>query len=102
PAARTERSAAPGSKQPEAHDATALSEAEQRVAQLAALDHTNRQISSRLFITVSTVEQHLTRAYKKLGISGRSTLSKELWTRYPQLMSSNGGPRSDSGVGVVA
>ena len=102
PAARTERSAAPGSKQTEAHDATVLSEAEQRVAQLAALDHTNRQISSRLFITVSTVEQHLTRAYKKLGISGRSTLSKELWTRYPQLMSSNGGTRSDSGVGVIA
>ncbi|WP_069744233.1 LuxR family transcriptional regulator [Streptomyces sp. EN23] len=101
PAARTERSAAPGSKPSETHDATVLSEAEQRVAQLAALDHTNRQISSRLFITVSTVEQHLTRAYKKLGISGRSTLSKELWTRYPQLMSSDESPRSDSGIGIV-
>ncbi|MFC8595984.1 helix-turn-helix transcriptional regulator [Streptomyces atroolivaceus] len=99
---RAERAAVPSAKQTEAHDATVLSEAEQRVAQLAALDHTNRQISSRLFITVSTVEQHLTRAYKKLGISGRGTLSKELWTRYPQLMASNGSSRNDPGVGNVA
>ncbi|GGS29089.1 hypothetical protein GCM10010221_28420 [Streptomyces parvus] len=45
--------------------------------------------------------KYLTRAYKKPGTSGRSTPGKELWTRCPQLMPSNG-PRSDSGVGVVA
>jgi DNA-binding CsgD family transcriptional regulator len=55
-----------------------LSEAELRVAQLAALGHTNRQISARLFITVSTVEQHLTSTYRKLGISGRRALSRAL------------------------
>jgi DNA-binding CsgD family transcriptional regulator/energy-coupling factor transporter ATP-binding protein EcfA2 len=61
----------------------ALSDAERRVAELAARGRTNRQIASALFVTVSTVEQHLTRVYRKLGIS-RSDLSGWLETaRYP-------------------
>ncbi|MFF4345026.1 AAA family ATPase [Kitasatospora sp. NPDC001540] len=59
-------------------DSAALSEAELRVARLAVLGWTNRQISNALFITVSTVEQHLTRIYKKLGIRGRSDLPASL------------------------
>ncbi|WP_337192246.1 AAA family ATPase [Streptomyces sp. HUCO-GS316] len=51
-----------------------LSEAERRVAELAALGHTNREISQMLYITVSTVEQHLTRVYRKLGITRRTDL----------------------------
>jgi DNA-binding CsgD family transcriptional regulator len=51
-----------------------LSEAEVRVAALAAQGATNREIASRLFITVSTVEQHLTRTYRKLSIRKRSDL----------------------------
>ncbi|MFE7778359.1 AAA family ATPase [Streptomyces sp. NPDC057445] len=51
-----------------------LSEAERRVAELAALGHTNREISQLLYITVSTVEQHLTRVYRKLGITRRTDL----------------------------
>jgi DNA-binding CsgD family transcriptional regulator len=45
-----------------------LSRAERRVAALAAAGHTNREISERLYITVSTVEQHLTRVYRKLNV----------------------------------
>ncbi|WP_131738461.1 ATP-binding protein [Actinomadura roseirufa] len=45
-----------------------LSDAERRVATLAAAGHTNREISKRLYITVSTVEQHLTRIYRKLNV----------------------------------
>lgn len=56
----------------------ALSDAEQRVAQLAVKGRTNRQIASLLFITVSTVEQHLTRVYRKLGVKGRSDLPPDL------------------------
>ncbi|MER7048443.1 AAA family ATPase [Streptomyces jumonjinensis] len=56
-------------------DGTVLSEAERRVASLAANGHTNREISTRLVITVSTVEQHLTRVYLKLGVTGRSQLT---------------------------
>jgi len=51
-----------------------LSDAERRVAALAAQGHTNQQIARQLFITVSTVEQHLTRVYRKLGINRRSDL----------------------------
>jgi DNA-binding CsgD family transcriptional regulator len=59
---------APGPPHPE------LSEAERRVAQLAAQGHTNREISRRLFVTMSTVEQHLTQVYRKLGVSRRTQL----------------------------
>ncbi len=58
--------------------ATALSEAELRVAELAASGSTNRQIAKTLYITVSTVEQHLTRVYRKLGVAGRAALAGEL------------------------
>ncbi|MFI0481375.1 AAA family ATPase [Actinomadura sp. 9N215] len=57
-----------------------LSEAERRVAELAANGYTNRQISAELSITISTVEQHLTRVYRKLNITRpglRSVYSSE-------------------------
>jgi len=39
------------------------------------LGHTNREVAQALFLTISTVEQHLTRIYRKLDVSGRSDLS---------------------------
>lgn len=72
-------------EQPETSDTSVLSEAELRVAQLAVRGCTNREISSRLFVTVSTVEQHLTRAYRKLGIRGRQALADELRQHHPAL-----------------
>ncbi|WP_018681310.1 helix-turn-helix transcriptional regulator [Actinokineospora enzanensis] len=62
----------------EAAPSSALSEAELRVAELAADGRTNRQIAEALYITVSTVEQHLTRVYRKLGVPGRAALADEL------------------------
>ncbi|MBA9006788.1 AAA family ATPase [Thermomonospora cellulosilytica] len=55
-----------------------LSNAELRVAELAARGLTNRQISGRLHITVSTVEQHLTRVYRKLSVGSRADLARLL------------------------
>jgi DNA-binding CsgD family transcriptional regulator/tetratricopeptide (TPR) repeat protein len=55
-----------------------LSDAEQRVAMLAACGYTNNQIAHKLYITVSTVEQHLTRVYRKLGVTGRAELPIEI------------------------
>lgn len=55
-----------------------LSDAERRVAALAAEGYTNREISGRLFITVSTVEQHLTRIYRKLNVTRRTELPASL------------------------
>ncbi|MFF0572535.1 helix-turn-helix transcriptional regulator [Streptosporangium saharense] len=51
-----------------------LSDAERRVAELAAHGYTNREIAKRLYVTVSTVEQHLTRAYRKLHVTSRADL----------------------------
>ncbi|MDX8029266.1 AAA family ATPase [Lentzea sp. BCCO 10_0856] len=51
-----------------------LTEAQRRVAALAADGHTNREIARKLFVTTSTVEQHLTRVYRKLEIKHRSEL----------------------------
>ncbi|MGW6743020.1 AAA family ATPase [Streptomyces sp. NPDC055025] len=56
-----------------------LTDSERRVAALAVLGHTNREIATRLYITSSTVEQHLTRVYRKLRIRHRGELPAELW-----------------------
>jgi DNA-binding CsgD family transcriptional regulator len=63
-------------------DANALSEAEHRVAELAARGLKNKEIARRLFITVSTVEQHLTRVYRKLEVTRRSELANRLLRAY--------------------
>ncbi|MEV5598712.1 AAA family ATPase [Streptomyces sp. NPDC052496] len=55
-----------------------LSRAEQRVAVLATQGCTNRQIAEKLYVTTSTVEQHLTRTYHKLGVRNRAELSAVL------------------------
>jgi DNA-binding CsgD family transcriptional regulator len=52
-----------------------LSATERRVAELAARGYTNRQIATKIQVTSSTVEQHLTRIYRKLGISSRVDLT---------------------------
>lgn len=59
-----------------------LSFAERRVALLAAQGHSNRAIATELFLTVSTVEQHLTRIYRKLDVRKRSHLTVAL-LRHP-------------------
>lgn len=59
-------------------DVEALTEAEVRVALLAAHGNTNREIASKLFVTVSTVEQHLTRIYRKLNVKRRRDLPAKL------------------------
>ncbi|QFY07522.1 AAA family ATPase [Nonomuraea phyllanthi] len=54
--------------------AAMLSDAERRVAALAAAGYTNREIAGKLYVTVSTVEQHLTHTYRKLNITNRADL----------------------------
>ncbi|MFF4715158.1 AAA family ATPase [Streptomyces eurythermus] len=52
-----------------------LTPQEQRILGLARAGHTNRAIAGKLFVTVRTVEFHLSGAYRKLGISGRDQLA---------------------------
>ncbi|MCX4760232.1 LuxR family transcriptional regulator [Streptomyces sp. NBC_01275] len=56
-----------------------LSKAEEKVAMLASLGYSNREIGQKLHITISTVEQHLTRVYRKLSINRREDLSPALF-----------------------
>lgn len=58
---------------------TELTFSERRVAGLAAAGHTNRSIARKLSITTSTVEQHLTRVYRKTG-TDRAGLRKMVAT----------------------
>lgn len=60
-----------------------LTDAERRVAALAAVGYTNREIAGKLFITPSTIEQHLTRVYRKLNVKYRKNLPADLHTRLP-------------------
>ncbi len=58
--------------------AESLTPSEQRVARLAASGASNQRIAEMLFISIKTVEMHLTNAYRKLGASSRSDLPRLL------------------------
>jgi DNA-binding CsgD family transcriptional regulator len=57
-----------------------LTPSERRVAELAAAGCSNRDIAQALFVTINTVETHLTRTYQKLGIKRRTDLAQALHT----------------------
>jgi DNA-binding CsgD family transcriptional regulator len=52
-----------------------LTGTEQRVARLAADGHSNKEIAAALFMGRSTVEAHLSRTYRKLGLRSRTELA---------------------------
>jgi DNA-binding CsgD family transcriptional regulator len=55
-----------------------LTASERRIAVLAATGASNADIAHTLFLTVKTVEMHLTRTYRKLDIGGRGDLRRAL------------------------
>jgi DNA-binding NarL/FixJ family response regulator len=64
-----------------APSAGALTPAEQRVAELVAEGHTNREVATALFLTDRTVEGHLSRIYAKLGVRSRAELARRFAPR---------------------
>jgi DNA-binding CsgD family transcriptional regulator len=56
----------------------ALTETERRVATLVAEGLANKEVAAALFVTVHTVEAHLSRIYRKLGIRSRRELARVL------------------------
>jgi DNA-binding CsgD family transcriptional regulator len=55
-----------------------LTQAELRVALLAADGLTDREICGQLYLSPKTVEFHLGRVYRKLGVRGRTELARRL------------------------
>jgi DNA-binding CsgD family transcriptional regulator len=67
----------------------ALTTSERRVGQLAAGGMTNKEIAQTLFVTIKTVEVHLSHAYRKLEISSRAQLQNALLTPAPNSASAS-------------
>jgi DNA-binding CsgD family transcriptional regulator len=55
-----------------------LTASERRVADLAVQDRSNKEIAQALFVTVKTVEVHLSSVYRKLSITSRRQLAAAL------------------------
>jgi DNA-binding NarL/FixJ family response regulator len=55
-----------------------LTASERRVAEIAARDRSNKEIAQELFVTVKTVELHLSNVYRKLQIGSRRQLAAAL------------------------
>jgi DNA-binding CsgD family transcriptional regulator len=59
-------------------DSGVLTPTEARVAELAAVGLSNREIAEQAFMTIKTVEANLTRVYRKLAIRSRAALAHTL------------------------
>jgi len=55
-----------------------LTPSERRIAAMAAEGLSNREIAQALFVTLRTVEMHLSNAFRKLGVSSRTQLPAAL------------------------
>jgi DNA-binding NarL/FixJ family response regulator len=57
---------------------SALTPAERRVADLVASGLSNPQVAANLFMAQRTVEAHLSRIYRKLGVRSRTELANSI------------------------
>jgi DNA-binding CsgD family transcriptional regulator len=74
---------------------------ERQVAELVAGGRTNREVAEALFMSPHTVEAHLTRIYRSLGVRGRTELAAALATRGVDAAEANPevDPEADEGYG---
>jgi len=65
-------------RRPALGEADELTASERRICNMASEGLSNAEIAQALFVTVKTVEMHLTRSYRKLGIHKRVELAAAL------------------------
>jgi DNA-binding CsgD family transcriptional regulator len=63
---------------PRREDASGLTETQRRVAELVRAGRTNREVADTLFMSIHTVEAHLTAIYRELGVRSRVALAAAL------------------------
>lgn len=61
-------------RRPSDETAESLSEREEEVLRLIALGHTNKEIATRLVVSVKTVEAHKANGMRKLGLGDRAAI----------------------------
>ena len=76
--ARAELRAAGASVKQSLGEIAPLSAQERRIAELAAAGQTTKEIAAQLSISPRTVDGHLYRVFRKLGVTTRAGLSKAL------------------------
>jgi DNA-binding CsgD family transcriptional regulator len=74
----------------------ALTASELRTARMAARGLANREIAQALFVSLRTVETHLTHTYQKLEIGSRAGLPAALETVSPPVHPDGAGPSAES------
>ena len=68
----------------------ALTPSERRIATMAASGRSNREIAQDLFVTLRTVEMHMSNVFRKLGVSGR--------TQLPAVLGAGSAPEAAAGT----
>ena len=76
--ARAEQRAAGATMKQSLSETVALTAQERRIAELAAVGHTSKGIAAQVNLSPRTVDSHLTRVFRKLGITRRAALSQAL------------------------
>lgn len=72
----------------------AITATEGRIAQLVAEGLQNREIAGTLFLSVATVEAHLTRIYRKLDLRSRAELARYVADHGPPSPDARAGPEA--------
>jgi DNA-binding CsgD family transcriptional regulator len=94
--ATLQRLAARPAAQDRADPLAALTMREREVARLAATGLTSRDIAAQLSVSPRTVDTHLSRVYRKLGLSSRAALASHLAaSNGPPAQPERGAPPSD-------
>jgi DNA-binding CsgD family transcriptional regulator len=96
--ARAELRASGETISPAGRDTEQLTPQELQIALLVTEGKTNAEIGRAIFLSTRTVEFHLSRAYRKLGVSSRTELTRHLATAERPLAKRASRPREPPGA----